>query len=126
MVQLVSWCPRAGLFQKTPEARVGGSDLRLGSSTAVPVDAGTLLLTCEAASKTVCGGRSISSLNGDLGRMVVFFDPLLRLMRAPAPRQTFASRVRGQNISGVEGIFLVGWATGLQRLRNGCGAPAKE
>ena len=59
--------------------RVGGSDLRLGSSTAVPVDAGTLLLTCEAASKTVCGGRSISSLNGDLGRMVVFFDRVLRL-----------------------------------------------
>ena len=49
------------------------------SSTAVPVDAGTLLLTCEAASKTGCGGRSISSLNGDLGQMVVFFDPLLRL-----------------------------------------------
>ena len=62
--------------------RVGGSDLRLGSSTAVPVDAGTLLLTCEAASKTVCGGRSISSLNGDLGPMVVFFDPFLRLDRS--------------------------------------------
>ena len=63
--------------------RVGGSDLRLGSSTAVPVDAGTLLLTCEAASKTVCGGRSISSLNGDLGPMVVFFDRLLRLHPVP-------------------------------------------
>ena len=71
--------------------RVGGSDLRLGSSTAVPVDAGTLLLTCEAASKTVCGGRSISSLNGDLGRMVVFFDRVLRLRHGSEDQLEIAS-----------------------------------
>ena len=79
--------------------RVGGSDLRLGSSTAVPVDAGTLLLTCEAASKTVCGGRSISSLNGDLGPMVVFFDRLLRLCSTVhrALASWFAEALAGAN-----------------------------
>ena len=57
--------------------RVGGSDLRLGSSTAVADDAGTLLATCAVPSKTPGRHRSISSSRrfGDrIGRMLRFFE----------------------------------------------------